>query len=70
MEATYEIIVWVKGHTTGHIFKNKSIDLARDIIECTGSGRGFKLNTEDGIRMAFGPGMVTHAQVIREKSNG
>ena len=63
----YEIVVWVAGHTLGYRFPNKTKDLANEIINCVGNGKGFKLKGEDST-MSFGPGMASHIQVtnIRE----
>jgi hypothetical protein len=59
----YEIVVWVKGHTVGHRFSNKSKRLADEIMTSVGVGYGFKLMTENRLMMAFGPGMVSHVQI-------
>jgi hypothetical protein len=63
-EDTCDIVVWVHGHTTGNIFRNKSKRLAEEIITCVGNGKGFKLSQDGNFMMGFGPGMVSHVQVM------
>lgn len=62
---SYEIVVWVKGHTTGTIFRGKSKDLAEEVMTCVGAGKGIKLVTDSKVQMVFGPGMISHIQVTK-----
>lgn len=65
---THEIIVWIKGHTVGDRFLNKSFDLSVEIMNCVEDGRGFKLKCPIGSWKVYAPGAVARVQVTDLKT--
>jgi hypothetical protein len=64
----YEIIVWVKGHTTGHRFINKEQILTDEVSLCVAENRSFKLRFPGGAYMIFGADSVSHIQVTEMRN--